>query len=115
MELQSHPHCVALQAVPEENRNGIIIGYNIFYRPSVPEEFINVTGGVYDDNGTNITIANFTLSVFRPTNTSATSYQYTLDGLDDDSSYDFFMEALNSVGTGPSTDIFTVQTEKRKS
>ena len=105
---------IILQALPEDNRNGIIIGYNIYYRSSVPDEFTNVTGGIYDDNGTNITIANFTLAVFTPSDLNATSYQYTLDGLNDDNSYDFFMEAFNSVGTGPSTTVFTVQTEKRK-
>ena len=101
-----------MQAPPEDSHNGIIIGYNIYYRPSVPDKFANITiGGIYDDNGTNVTIANFTLAIFIPSNLNTTSHQYTLDGLNDDSSYDFFMEAFNSVGTGPNTTIFTVQTE----
>lgn len=88
------------------------MGYNIYYRPSPASKYKNFTGGVYNDNGTNVTIANFSLAVFRPDIVDATSYQYTLDGLDDDSSYDFFMEAFNSVGVGPNTTIFTVQTER---
>ena len=101
------------QALPEESRNGIIIGYNIHYRPSPPPQYINFTGGVYlDNNGTNFTIANFSLAVYRPGNIDASSYHYTLDGLDDDSSYDFFMEAFNSVGVGPNTTVYTVQTDE---
>ena len=50
--------------------------------------------------------------MFRPGNINATSYHYTLDGLDDDSSYDFFMEAFNSVGVGPNTTVYTVQTDE---
>ena len=104
------------QALPEESRNGIIMGYNIYYRPSPPPQYINLTGGVYfDDNGTNFTIPYYSLAVFRPGNIDATSYRYTLDGLDDDSSYDFFMEAFNSVGVGPNTTVYTVQTDEGQS
>lgn len=104
-----------LQALPKDSRNGIILGYNIYYRPSPPAKYINFTGGVYNDNGTNVTIANFSLVVFRPDNIDATSHQYTLEGLNDDSSYDFFMEAFNSAGVGPNTTVFTVQTDKGQS
>jgi len=89
---------IILQPLLKESHNGTILGYNIYYRSTPPAGYHYLTGGVYNDNGTNVTIANYSLTVFRPGNVDATSYQYTLDGLNDDDSYDFYMEAFNSVG-----------------
>ena len=103
---------VLYQAPSEDDRNGIILGYNIYYRPSPPGNFTNASSGVYLQNGSNITVANYSLAVYRPRNINVTTELYTLRGLDDDTSYDFFMEAFNSVGVGPNTTLYTVTTDK---
>ena len=105
---------ICVQAPLEDDRNGIILGYNIYYRPSPPGNFTNASAGVYLQNGSNITVANYSLAVHTPRNNYVTTELYTLRGLEEDTSYDFYMEAFNSVGVGPSTTIYTVTTDEGK-
>lgn len=73
------------QPPPVRDRNGVITGYNLYYRVT-PDE-----GGVVNETYTKLSVA--------------PSGQYQLEGLVGDTSYDVVMQAVTSAGAGPNSTV----------
>ncbi len=95
-----------MQAPEAIAQNGVIEGYNIWFRTSRTD----VTNGSILYNET------FELLVY-PIPSDAeegTPLQYNLTNLDGGTSYDVVLQAFTLIGSGPGSDIVTAEARKRE-
>ena len=87
------------------DQNGIIEGYNIFYRTSR-----NLTNATNDDmlfyNET------FEKKLYTPSSKDGDTFRFDVTGLEGGKDYDVVVQAFTSKGVGPGSEIEIEKTEK---
>ena len=110
---------LSIKAPAVADQNGVIEGYNIWYRtsrdetPPTPPLTSNLS------NGTERVLYNETYELIMyyvtPEENRSSVLQYNITGLEGGTSYDIVLQAFTLIGPGPGSDIITAEAKKRQS